>query len=66
MVAAHPLPVDDCTRLSLYIAIPAFPLSTPEPAVIDGGMQRAIAALHSAGLPADAPIVVVSYAQGTF
>ena len=56
--------IQAASPLRLWAALPAFPLSTPEPAVIGSGMSRAIAALQAAGLPASAPVVVAAHSLG--
>lgn len=48
----------------LWVAAPAFPLSTPEPLVLGSGMSRAISSLASAGLPTGSPLVVAGHSLG--
>lgn len=56
--------IQSASPFKMWVAIPAFPLDTPEPVVIGSGMKRAIASLRAAGLPASAPVAVAAHSLG--
>ena len=52
-------------KYSLYVAIPAFYFSTPQPIQISSKISEAQKAMKSAGLGSDAPLFVAGHSLGT-
>ena len=49
---------------ALSVSIPTFALNTPEPLVLKGGIEKAEASLHAAGLPKEAPMFLAGHSLG--
>ena len=56
--------LQNVSKYSVWVGIPQFPLNTPEPLVLPGGVQRILTSLKDKGMPATAKIFFIAHSLG--